>query len=66
MKHKILFLYTIMVAIIITAVVLFEESNLISEALGIWRHYIDGASVVIAGTSIIPQTIINQIKHESR
>lgn len=55
-----------MVAIIITAVVLYEESNLISEALGIWRHYIDGASVVIAGTSIIPQTIINQIKHENR
>ena len=66
MKRKILFLYTIMVAIIITAFLLFEESRLISEALGIWRHYIDGVSVVIAGTSIIPQTIINHIKDESR
>lgn len=66
MKHKIIFLVVLMVAMIIAAVLVYNSAIVLSGRWGISVKAVDNISKGLLSLSLIPSMVINQIRKEAR
>lgn len=66
MKHKIIFLVVLMVAMIIAAVLVYNSAIVLSGRWGISVKAVDNISKGLLSLSLIPSMFINQIRKEAR
>jgi len=66
MKHKIIFLVVLMVAMIIAAVLVYNSAIVLSGRWGISVKAVDNISKGLLSLSLIPSMAINQIRKEAR
>ena len=66
MKHKIIFLFIVMIAMAVGALLMFENAPVIARHLGVSTKMVDMMSVALFGSGIFPSASINEILTEAR